>query len=278
MGTRDERYVTDVNEMTVPALRARVQAARPRHSFNDIPDRTVRLERMLDCAHTRLASLDDPGSWAELASGFARFPRMSPGNIALILDQHPAATWVASHHVWGSHQRVPVERGIAVLIPTIRYRRLNGKTVWDGGKPVVDEIRHRPATVWDYTSTAGARVPPLWEEPGGPREGFLDDLRAAAAAVGFAVEHRRDEAPAGRRVLAIIHGQDDRQRAVKLATDLGAAAGARTGAELFAYALCAANGMAMTVPGAPGDPQTAVTDASVALRRILQRTTFRWMR
>lgn len=265
--------------MTAATLRDDFLATRPRLSFNDIPDRSARLERMLSVVHTGLDGLRLPEEWTRFARGLALFPHLSPANVLLILHQHPDATWVATHHGWGALERVPVERGIAVLIPAVRYRRIHGRTVWDGGRPVVDEVRHRPATVWDYTSTAGQHIPPLWEEPSDdPLDGFIDDLRAAAAAVGYAVEARRDEAPASRRVLALIHGQSDRDKATKLARDLGRAAGAREGADLFAYALCAANGMLVPRPQVPEDPQAVAVAASSALRRILRRTTFRWMR
>jgi len=265
--------------MTATTLREEHLATRPRHSFNDIPDRHARLAQMLDVVDARLSALGHTDRWAEFAAGLARFPHLSPANVTLIQDQQPDATWVATHHGWGTRERVPVERGIAVLIPTIRYRRVDGRTVWDGGRPVVDEVRHRPATVWDYTSTAGSHIPPLWEQPSlDPLDGFIDDLRAAAAAVGYAVEARRDEAPAHRRVLALIHGQTDRDKALKLARDLGRAAGAGDGTDLFAYALCAANGMDAPAPTVPADPQATTAAASIALRRILRRTTFRWMR
>ena len=272
--------MTDVTEMATPAaVRAHALATRPRHSFNDIPERRDRLDTMLRLVHARLAELGSADAWGQYVSGLARFPQLSPANVLLVLEQHPDATWLSTHRGWGSLERTPIERGIAVLIPTIRHRRVDGRTVWDGGRPVVDEVRHRPATVFDYSSTAGAHIPPLWDEPTrDPQDGFVDDLRAAAAAVGYAVEARRDEAPAGRRVIALIHGHSERQRALKLAHELGEAAGARDGAALFAYALCTANGMDVTAPAQPADPVPIVTAASSALRRILQRTGFRNMR
>jgi hypothetical protein len=249
-----------------------------RHSFNDIVDRSERLVAMQLLAEKRFAELDDPDAWAEFADGLARFPRLSPANVFLVLDQYPGATWLASHRTWASVQRTPVERGIAVLAPSMRQKRVNGRAVWDGGRPVVEEVRHRPATVFDYTSTAGHILERPWSQPSPtPPEGLIDDLRAAAAAIGYAVESRLAEAPAERRVFALIHGQSDADKAQRLAHDLGAAAGGIAGAELFAYALCTANGFEVPRPAKPVDPRAAARSARSGLQRVLQRTSFRNM-
>lgn len=264
--------MTDVTETAAPTL------TRPRHSFNDIPDRRERLTAMHELVGSRFAALSAPTSWDTFARALARFPQLSPANILLVLDQHPEATRLNTHRGWLALERTPIERGIAVLIPSVRHKRVDGRTVWDGGRPVVEEVRHRPATVFDYTSTAGAHQPVPWQTRSPqPLDGFLDDLRAAAAAIGYAVEARRDAAPAQRRVFALIHGQDDRARVHGLARDLGAAAGGVVGADLFAFALCMANGMDVPVPAVPTDPQAAAASARSGLRRILQRTGFRNM-
>lgn len=269
--------MTDVTVMDAPAtLRDAYFATRPTHSFNDIPDRAERLAAMQHVVDERFASLSDPAQWTVFCEGLARFPHLSPANVLLVQDQHPAATRLNTHRGWEMRERAPISRGIAVLVPTVRYKRVDGKTVWDGGRPVMEEIRQRPSTVFDYTSTAGAFLPLPWEEQQlDPRDGFMDDLRAAAAAIGYAVEGRRDGAPIERRVFALIHGQDDRTKALTLARDLGAAAGGTVGAELFAYALCMSNGMAVPAPAVPDDPQRTVASARSALRRVLQRTRFR---
>lgn len=265
--------------MTTPVtLRATFLAGRAAHSFNDIPDRSDRLRAMTALVEDRFARLDDPAQWAGYADGLARFPQLSPANILLVLDQHPSATRLLTHRGWLALERTPIERGIAVLIPSVRYKRVNGRTVWDGGRPVIEETRQRPATLFDYSSTAGAHVPTPWtEREVEPRAGFLDDLRAAAAAIGYSVEARRDAAPGERRVFSLIHGQDTRTKALGLARDLGSAAGGAAGADLFAYALCMANGMEVPAPAVPANPQQAVSSARSGLRRVLQRTEFRNM-
>lgn len=271
--------MTDVNVM-VPAaqLRTQYEATRPRHSFNDILDRDERLTAMQQLVDARLTALGTLAGWEAYLSGVARFPHLSPANILLVLDQHPTATRLSSHRGWANVQRVPVERGIAVLAPSLRQRRRGGHPLWDGGRPVQDEVRHRPTTVFDYSSTAGAHLEPVWDERAdSPREGFVDDLRAAAAAIGFAVEARRTEVQDGRLVLALIHGQTEQQRARKLARDLGVAAAGEDGADVFAYALGMANGMLMPPPPIPADPLAAVASARTGLHRVLQRTTFRNM-
>ena len=269
--------MTDVTEITAPAtLRGAYLASRPTHSFNDIPDRRERLDAMQQLVDSKFSQLADPHSWALFADGLSRFPHLSPANVLLVLDQHPTATRLDTHRGWLAHERVPIERGIAVLIPSVRYKRVDGKTVWDGGRPVMEEVRQRPATLFDYTSTAGAVTPAPWEERQDmPREGFLDDLRAAAAAIGYSVENRRDAAPRERRVFALIHGHDDRTKVLSLAHDLGTAASGIEGADLFAYALCMSNGMSVPALPVPADPQRTVTSARTGLRRVLQRTRFR---
>ncbi|SDH33472.1 hypothetical protein [Microbacterium sp. 77mftsu3.1] len=257
-------------------LRAEYLSTRPRHSFNDVADRYERLAAMTALVASETARLAEPAAWAAFAAGLAKFPTLSPANVLLVLDQHPLARRIDSHFGWGCLQRTPVERGIAILRPSVLYKRVNGLTVWDGGRPVVEEVRHRPATVFDYSQTAGAVMETPWTIAQiEPRDGFIDDMRAAAAAIGYAVESRRDEAPAQRRVFALIHGQDDRTKAMRLARDLGRAAGGEAGADLFAYALCTANGMDVPVPPLPVDPEVAAAAASSGLRRVLRRVEFR---
>lgn len=269
--------MTDVTVIDAPATpRDAYLATRPTHSFNDIPDRAERLNAMQQLVDERFSALAGAEQWVSFCAGLARFPHMSPANVLLIQDQHPAATRLNTHRGWEMLERAPVERGIAVLVPTVRYKRVNGKTVWDGGLPVMEEIRQRPSTVFDYASTAGTFLPRPWEEAQhDPRDGFMDDLRAAAAAIGYAVEARREGAPRERRVFALIHGQDERTKALSLAHNLGAAAGGVVGAGLFAYALCMSNGMKVEEPVVPEDPQGAVLAARTGLRRVLQRTRFR---
>lgn len=269
--------MTDVTVTAVPATpRETYRAVRPVCSFNDIPDRTDRLAAMRQFVDDSYARVTTGPAWEQFAEGLARFPQMSPANVLLVLGQHPSATRLNTHHGWQLLERTPLERGISVFIPTIRHKRVNGRTVWDGGRPVMEEVRHRPATVFDYTSTAGAHVPAPWEvRQDQPLDGFLDDLRAAAAAIGYSVESRRDAAPGYRRVFALIHGQDEREKVVGLAGQLGAAAGGSAGAELFAYALCASNGMQVPVPALPAAPHEAIASAHAGLRRVLQRTSFR---
>lgn len=227
----------------------------------------------------RFAALTSWPSWESFAEGLARFPSLSPANVLLVQAQHPTATWLNSHRGWQVLERQPVARGIALLIPSIRHKRENGQTMWDGGRPIVESIRQRPTTVFDYSSTAGAHIPEPWDAPQHlPREGFMDDLRAAAAAVGYSVESRRDLAAAHRRVFTLIHGQDDRQKALHLAQQLGEVTCGEEGADLFAYALCMSNGMHVRVPDLPDDPQRAVVAARRGLHRVLQRTRFRHQR
>lgn len=269
--------MTDVTVIDAPAtLRDAYLATRPTHTFNDILDRRDRLAAMQQCVDDAFASVGTPKGWSAFAEGLARFPHLSPANILLVLAQHPSATRLHTHRGWQALERTPLERGIAVLIPTVRHKRVNGRVVRDGGRPVMEEVRQRPATVFDYTSTAGVHLPLPWEErQAEPRDGFLDDLRAAAAAIGYAVENRRDHAPVGRRVFALIHGQTDQQKATGLARDLGVAASGEDGADLFAYALCMSNGMQVPMPEVPADPQRAIDSARAGLRRVLQRATFR---
>lgn len=269
--------MTDVTTMDAPAsLRESYFATRPTRTFNDISDRSERLAAMQHLVDEQFAALAEPAHWAAFCEGLARFPHLSPANVLLVMAQHPSATRLNSHRGWEMRQRAPIERGIAVLVPTIRHRRVGGVTTWDGGRPVMEEVRQRPATVFDYTSTAGAHLPRPWDErQDDPRDGFMDDLRAAAAAIGYSVEGRRDEAPGDRRVFAVIHGTDERTKALTLARDLGAAAGGAAGAELFAHALCMSNGMEVPAPEVPVDPLPVVTAARTGLLRVLQRTRFR---
>lgn len=269
--------MTDVTVTATSAtLRDAFLASRPTHSFNDIPERPTRLTAMQELVESRFTELDTQAGWEAYLDGLARFPHLSPANILLVLAQHPGATRLNTHRGWLALERTPIERGIAVLIPTLRHKRVDGRVLRDGGRPVMEEVRQRPATVFDYTSTAGTYLPVAWEErQDAPRDGFLDDLRAAAAAIGYSVESRRDNAPLERRVFALIHGQSDRQKTMTLARALGAAAGGNAGADLFAYAMCMSNGMSVPAPARPDDPHLAVTSARAGLRRVLQRITFR---
>ncbi len=263
-----------MNEIAAPATLREV--LRPRHTFNDIPDRVERFAAMQQAIDARMSRLSDPLVWGEFIQTWARFPHLSPENICLILDQQPHATWLNTHRSWGARERTPIQRGIAVIFASVRQLPQGVIPRWDGGRPITSEVRHRPGTLFDYTATAGAPLEPVWTEAQNePREGFLDDLRAAAATIGYAVEARRDEAPEWRRVFALIHGQTERQKTVRLAHQLGAAAGGEAGAELFAYTLMTVNGMTVTAPQVPADPHAAVASARAGLRRILQRTTFR---
>lgn len=269
--------MTDVTATPTPAeLRERFINTRHRHTFNDIPDRRARLAQMQDVVADGLSRLDDPTSWDAYLSVLARFPRMSPANLLLILDQHPHATWLSTHRGWQAQQRRTIDRGIAVLAPSMRVKRENGHPVWDGGRIVVEEAWHRPATLFDYTATSGAHLERPWTvRSTAVPDGFVDDLRAAAASIGYAVENRRDAAPVGRRVLALIHGMSEADKARALARDLGAVAGGGAGAELFAYALCMGSGFDVPAPHLPADPVAAVMSARAGLQRILVRTTFR---
>lgn len=233
---------------------------------------------MLAAAEAGLDRLGDGEYWSRFVSAFGRFPQMSPANIALILDQQPAATRLRTHRGWLAVERTPIERGIAVLTASMRYKRVAGRTVWDGGRPVLEEVRHRPSTVFDYSSTAGTHLPERWSElTEDPPEGFIDDLRAAAAALGYSVESRRDAAAPSRRVFALIHGHSDREKALSLALQVGVAAGGPAGAELFSYVLCSANGLSVEQPVVSVARREAVHSARSGLRRVMQRTGFRNM-
>jgi hypothetical protein len=262
--------------MTPTDLRERAQRARPLHSFNDIPDRKARLAEMLGVVARGMSSWHEPDAWTRYLDGLARFPRLSPANILLVLDQQPHATWLSTHRGWQAQQRRTIERGIAVLTPSMRVKRENGRPVWDGGRLVVEEAWHRPATMFDYTATSGAQLERPWSKLSeGAPVGFVDDLRAAAAALGYAVESRRDAAPTSRRVLTLIHGQSEEQKAWGLARALGAVASGSVGADVFAYALCHGSGFATPAPAVPQDPAAAVSAARAGLQRVLLRTSFR---
>ena len=66
--------------------------------------------------------LDDPEQWRQWAQTMTRFHRYSPGNVLLIMQQRPDASYVAGYHAWKDlgRQVQKGEHGIAILAPIVR--------------------------------------------------------------------------------------------------------------------------------------------------------------
>lgn len=263
--------MTDVN---VKAARdGATTLAMPAFSFNDVTDRRERLILMQQAVNDGASAIAQ--NWTSFSRTLARFPWLSPANILLVMAQHPEARLLASRRRWMSAERVALQRGIAVLAPVLRHSsNPDGSKLWRNGRPVVEATRHRPASVFEYAATAGAPVVLPWERlSGAPRPGFVNDLVAAAGALGFAVEVRAG-ASDKRRVLSLGEEPTDAGSVRALARAVGVAAGAGEGADLFAFALCQANGLVAPMPALPEAPWPAVVACRRALREVLGSTRF----
>jgi hypothetical protein len=66
--------------------------------------------------------LEDPEPWRRWAQIMTRFHHYSPGNVLLIMQQRPDASYVAGYHAWRDlgRQVQKGEHGIAILAPIVR--------------------------------------------------------------------------------------------------------------------------------------------------------------
>ena len=107
--------------------------------------------------------LDDPEPWRRWAQTMTRFHRYSPGNILLIMQQRPDASYVAGYHAWRDlgRQVQKGEHGIAILAPIVRkVPAPEASTPPPAGSasspaPMKAVVGFKVATVFDISQTQG---------------------------------------------------------------------------------------------------------------------------
>lgn len=102
---------------------------------------------------------ENPDQWKQWAETMARFPKYSPGNVVLIMQQRPDATMVAGYHAWQKlgRQVQKGEHGITIIAPvTRRMTKEEDKGPDQASNPFQRAIvGFKAATVFDVSQTAG---------------------------------------------------------------------------------------------------------------------------
>lgn len=115
----------------------------------------------------------------------ARFPSYSVRNLAMVLSQRPAATYVAGRQAWRKLGRnvKPGESGIEIVAP-IRFRG-RAKRHPNQSTPI---SWYKTALVYDIAQTEGAPLPRPAEVRGNPAE-YLARLKAYVALQDIRIEY-----------------------------------------------------------------------------------------
>ena len=108
--------------------------------------------------------LDDPEQWRTWAQTMTRFHRYSPGNVLLIMQQRPDASYVAGYHAWKDlgRQVQKGEHGIAILAPIVRTVPSEETTTPSQSpapSPTKAVVGFKVATVFDIAQTQGKELP-----------------------------------------------------------------------------------------------------------------------
>jgi hypothetical protein len=149
---------------------------------------TDQLTQLTTTALDTLADALDQGRSAALTAllrTMSRFHRYSLHNTWLIAAQRPDATLVAGFQTWKTMRRFVRrgEQGIAILAPIVRRR---GQSDDEDERGVVG---FRAAYVFDVSQTDGEPLPEPSQPAGEPGPAALDQLRAAIAGRGIALEY-----------------------------------------------------------------------------------------
>lgn len=252
--------------------------------FESLDDRIAAFNLELDRAVADLASDDNWRAWLDMQSQFHRY---SFANTMLIhLQTGGRATRVAGFRAWQEKFNRTVNKGekaIAIRAP---------KTVWvtkkdtndnvvkgKDGKPVKEKriVGFTLTSVFDVSQTSGDPLPEIERELSeDPPEGFVDDMVAAAEALGYTVEFREMNSHANGtaqgwtsprdKQIVVDASQTPGSQAATLAHELGHVAAGHCDpendgkyhvgeggcrgrfeieAESIAYAITRANGMSM---------------------------------
>ncbi len=120
--------------------------------------------------------IEDPTAWEQWASTYAKFPRYSPGNVLLIMQQRPDASYVAGYHAWQSlgRQVAKGEHGIGILAPIVK-KQPDPEQPKAPAKPQL--VGFRAATVFDVSQTQGREL--NLPQPKALTGNHLKDLLAA---------------------------------------------------------------------------------------------------
>ena len=133
-----------------------------------------------------VASLTTSEGWREYLAVQSRFPRYSPNNVLLILNQRPDATRVAGYRAWQAlgHQVLAKESALRIFAP-MKYQKTDAT---DG--EVASEVRgFKLVPVFDVSQTSGPELPDIVSKlQGGAPEGVFARLTEFAEGVGFLVE------------------------------------------------------------------------------------------
>ena len=108
--------------------------------------------------------LDDPEPWRTWAQTMTRFHHYSPGNVLLIMQQRPDASYVAGYHAWKDlgRQVQKGEHGIAILAPIVRTVPSEETTTPSQSpapSPTKAVVGFKVATVFDIAQTQGKELP-----------------------------------------------------------------------------------------------------------------------
>ena len=106
--------------------------------------------------------LDDPEPWRRWAQTMTRFHRYSPGNILLIMQQRPDASYVAGYHAWQNLGRKVQkgEHGIGILAPIVKTMPTEQVSAPSSAgasppPPTKAVVGFKVATVFDISQTQG---------------------------------------------------------------------------------------------------------------------------
>jgi hypothetical protein len=141
---------------------------------------------LLEALERGVAALASSERWTQYLEVQSRFPRYSPNNVLLILDQRPDATRVAGYRAWQAlgHQVRAKQSALRIFAP-LKYR--TSEPADDGPTSEIRGFKLVP--VFDVSQTVGPDLPDIVSKLHGlAPEGVFERLVAFAEGIGFCVE------------------------------------------------------------------------------------------